>query len=39
MSIMGRGEPLLLPARPSFIWGSLLLALMLDLLPLGMKMV
>lgn len=35
MSIMGPGEPLLLPARPSFIWGSLLVALMLDLLPLG----
>ena len=33
--IMPRGEQLLLPARPGFIWGSLLVALMLDLLPLG----
>ena len=33
--IMPRGQQLLLPARPGFIWGSLLVALMLDLLPLG----
>ena len=33
--IMPRGRPLLLPASPSFIWGSLVVALMLDLLPLG----
>ena len=33
--IMPRGQPLLLPASPGFIWGSLLVALMLDLLPLG----
>ena len=33
--IMPRGEPLLLPASPAFIWGSLLVALMLNLLPLG----
>lgn len=33
--IMPRGQQLLLPASPGFIWGSLLLALMLDLLPLG----
>jgi rod shape-determining protein MreD len=28
-------QPLLLPASPVFIWGSLALALLLDLLPLG----
>ena len=33
--IMPRGQVLLLPASPGFIWGSLLLALMLNLLPLG----
>jgi rod shape-determining protein MreD len=33
--IMRRGQPLLLPANPMFIWGSLLLALMADMLPLG----
>ena len=33
--ILPRGQPLLLPAHPGFIWGSLLLALMLYLLPLG----
>ena len=33
--IMPRGQPLLLPASPGFIWGSLLLALMINLLPLG----
>lgn len=33
--IMPRGQPLLLPVRPAFIAVSLLLALLLDLLPLG----
>ncbi|MDO5289180.1 MAG: rod shape-determining protein MreD [Pseudomonadota bacterium] len=33
--IMPRGEQLLLPASPGFIWGSLAVALMLNLLPLG----
>lgn len=33
--IMPRGRPLLLPASPVFIWGSLLVALMLNLLQLG----
>ena len=33
--IMPRGQELLLPANPVFIWGSLLAALMFDLLPLG----
>jgi len=33
--IMSRGQELLLPVRPSFIWVSLLVALMLNLLPLG----
>lgn len=33
--MMGRGEQLLLPASPLFIWGSLLVALVLNLLPLG----
>lgn len=33
--IMPRGHQLLLPASPGFIWGSLLVALMLNLLPLG----
>jgi rod shape-determining protein MreD len=33
--IMRRGQPLLLPANPMFIWGSLLLALMAGMLPLG----
>jgi rod shape-determining protein MreD len=32
---MRRGQPLLLPASPRFIWGSLIVALLLDLLPLG----
>jgi rod shape-determining protein MreD len=33
--IMRPGQPLLLPANPMFIWGSLLLALMVGMLPLG----
>jgi rod shape-determining protein MreD len=33
--IMRPGQPLLLPANPVFIWGSLLLALMVDMVPLG----
>jgi len=33
--MLPRGQPLLLPASPVFIWGSLALALMLNLLPLG----
>lgn len=33
--ILPRGETLLLPASPGFIWGSLVAALMLGLLPLG----
>ncbi|PWW47062.1 rod shape-determining protein MreD [Melaminivora alkalimesophila] len=33
--IMPRGQPLLLPVRPAFITFSLLLALLLDMLPLG----
>lgn len=33
--IMPPGRQLLLPASPVFIWGSLLAALMLDLLPIG----
>ena len=33
--IMRRGQPLLLPANPLFIWGSLLAALLMNLLPLG----
>jgi len=33
--IMRPGQQLLLPARPVFIWGSLLAALLLDMLPLG----
>ena len=32
---MPRGHQLLLPASPGFIWGSLLVGLMLNLLPLG----
>jgi rod shape-determining protein MreD len=33
--IMRRGQQLLLPANPFFIWGSLLLALIVNMLPLG----
>lgn len=33
--IMRTGQQLLLPASPGFIWGSIVVALMLDLLPLG----
>lgn len=33
--ILPRGQALLLPASPWFIWGSLLVALLLNLLPLG----
>ena len=33
--IMRSGQPLLLPASPVFIWSSLLVALLLDMLPLG----
>jgi rod shape-determining protein MreD len=33
--IMRPGQQLLLPANPVFIWGSLLLALLADMVPLG----
>lgn len=33
--IMRPGQQLLLPANPFFIWGSLLLALLVNMLPLG----
>ena len=33
--IMRPGQQLLLPANPVFIWGSLLLALVVNMLPLG----
>ena len=33
--IMRPGQPLLLPANPVFIWGSLLIAMLLNMLPLG----
>ncbi len=33
--IMRPGQPLLLPASPVFIWGSLLSALLLNMLPIG----
>ncbi len=33
--IMRQGQQLLLPANPVFIWGSLLFALLLNMLPLG----
>lgn len=32
---MRPGQPLLLPANPFFIWGSLLVALLINMLPLG----
>ncbi len=32
---MGSGQQLLLPANPAFIWGSLIAALLLNMLPLG----
>ncbi len=33
--IMRPGKPLLLPARPGFIWGTLIAALLVNMLPLG----
>lgn len=33
--IMRPGQPLLLPANPAFIWGTLLLALLANMVPLG----
>ncbi|MES2632043.1 MAG: rod shape-determining protein MreD [Pseudomonadota bacterium] len=33
--IMRQGQQLLLPANPVFIWGSLLLALIVNMLPIG----
>lgn len=33
--IMRPGQPLLLPANPLFIWSSLLVALLINMLPLG----
>lgn len=33
--IMRPGQPLLLPANPLFVWGTLFLALMFNMLPLG----
>ena len=33
--IMRPGKQLLLPARPGFIWGTLALALLVNMLPLG----
>ncbi|MFY8103507.1 MAG: rod shape-determining protein MreD [Ramlibacter sp.] len=33
--IMRPGKPLLLPARPSFIWGTLVAAMLMNMLPLG----
>jgi rod shape-determining protein MreD len=33
--IMRPGQPLLLPANPMFIWGTLLLAMMANMLPVG----
>ena len=33
--IMRQGQQLLLPANPVFIWGSMLLALLFNMLPLG----
>jgi rod shape-determining protein MreD len=34
-NLMRPGQPLLSPARPTFIWSSLFVALLLDLLPFG----
>lgn len=33
--IMRPGKPLLLPARPGFIWGTLIVALLVNMLPMG----
>ena len=33
--IMRPGQPLLLPANPLFVWGTLFIALMLNMLPIG----
>lgn len=33
--IMRPGKPLLLPARPGFIWGTLVAAMLMNMLPLG----
>ncbi len=33
--IMRPGKPLLLPARPGFIWGTLVAALLVNMLPVG----
>ena len=33
--IMRPGQPLLLPANPLFVWGTLFIALMLNMLPVG----
>lgn len=33
--IMRRGQPLLLPASPAFIWASLIAAMLVNMLPLG----
>ena len=33
--IMPRGEPLLLPVNPAFIWVSLLMGLAINMVPLG----
>lgn len=33
--IMRPGKALLLPARPAFIWGSLIVAMLVNMLPLG----
>jgi rod shape-determining protein MreD len=35
MTIMRPGQPLLLPANPFFIWFTLLVAMMIDMLPVG----
>ncbi|MBP8151508.1 MAG: rod shape-determining protein MreD, partial [Xylophilus sp.] len=33
--IMRRGQPLLMPVNPVFVWASLLVALLLNMVPLG----